>query len=107
MIALSDFEILLIALGILYVASCVHMARYARRTGRNAWLWFFLTLLLTAVPVTLYFYVVYFLQRRRELSGPTGRLRRCPHCRRLISPGTPLGACPHCRMPLGDEVQDA
>lgn len=121
MIAMTSTQWLLLAvLVVLYVGTSVRVAMQVRRTGRNALLWFFITLFLTAIPaaVLLLWHNSAWL-RRREASKDQpadqeagaaggGPMVRCPRCRRLFDasreqgPG-PVKTCPRCGLPLDEE----
>ena len=85
------------------------VVEYARRLGRNRWLWFTVSLLLTPIPFLL------AAARSRPPVNPgnaKGRPRppgmtRCPHCRKLFDRQELTGSaprCPLCRMPLPPET---
>ena len=88
-----------------YVGMCVRIARRVGRTGRNPVAWFFITLVLTAIPAG-----VVLLRRGASQPRPASerepaeeRLRRCPHCGGFLDclesgPGAGPGICPHCGM---------
>ena len=105
--------------------SAVRVAFFMRRMGRPAVPWFFVTLLLTAVPYTVYALYCNFgwllrgrddeeARRPQPLDGPhakasRGRPRRCPHCGHVIDPAEPSGpsavpTCPHCGMVLEEKT---
>jgi len=105
--------------------SAVRVAFYMRRMRRPALPWFFVTLLLTAVPYMVYALYCNFgwllrgrdheQARRHEPFGapprevPRGRPSRCPHCGHIIDPAEPSGAgavptCPHCGMVIEEKT---
>ena len=110
MTALSQSEWgLVFVLLIAYVLSCARVAAMMRQVDRSPVRWFFITLLLTAIPATL----LLWWHRYKALSG-TGREedeeepgspdkaavgRRCPHCQAVLTRDDPPAGsdlCPKC-----------
>ena len=119
---LSPVQWLLItALVVLYVFTCVRVALHMRRIGQNPVLWFFLTFFFTAIPASVVFLWRNFawLRRRQTPAGP-GRPEaegpdddrptvRCPRCRRRISlvevqSADAVKTCPRCGSLLDEEL---
>jgi len=106
----SERLALIVALAALYLFTCYRVSRWARLTGRRPVLWFFLTLLFTALPAA----VVHGLgQARRSGRAASNRgasrpeRRRCPHCGAQFEPGRGRDAgavpeCPRCGMAIDD-----
>jgi len=122
MLALTETQwFLLILAAAVWTASSVRIALYARKTGRNAVLWFVVTFLLTAIPALIVFNLAYFVARRRDPLDKGERVgrdearpagpARCPHCRAIIAPaelpqGPTAKPCPRCGMDI-DEAHTA
>lgn len=118
MLALAPTQWALVALAvILYVITCVRMARHMKRIGRNAVLWFFLTFFLTAIPgsIVLLHHNFCWLRRRnagagRQVTGPgendSAPPRRCRHCGELVDPPAArpggVSTCPSCGQMLDE-----
>jgi len=118
MMALSTWEfrwLLIAALVASLTISAVRMARIAGRLGRSPWVWFFISLFLTALPAT----VVFWHDRARGVSAGYARdddktnarrpardaqpVGRCPHCGAILDAADwAAGQCPHCRMTLDE-----
>lgn len=109
------------ALVVLYVITCIRVARHMRRLRRNPVLWFFITFFLTAIPASVVFLWHNFAWlRRRDRPAPPrpgGRSDpdderatiRCPRCHRWISlaevdSATGVRTCPRCGSILEEEL---
>ena len=110
-------------LAALYLMTCFRVAFAMGRIGRSRVKWFFLTLLLTAIPamIVMWRYRVAAMTPARRVdaprdSAPRGRASReaggattCPHCQELIHPeelSSSAGpcVCPRCRLPVGEDA---
>jgi ribosomal protein L40E len=103
------------------VISAFRMARMAEQFGHNRYLWFVISLFLTAIPATLYFWreqarriradeqLASFARRRRrrdQTRNPSededdtehsrADLRRCPHCGAVVP--AEADRCENCSM---------
>jgi len=111
---------LIAALVVLYVITCVRVAIHMRRLRRSPVRWFFITFFFTAIPASVVFLWHNFAwlrrgkgaaPRRSQDSSPRDDARsalRCPRCRRWISlaelpPITAPSTCPHCGSLLDEE----
>lgn len=117
MIALTNIQwLLLTALAGMYLVTCYRVSRWARQTGRRPVLWFFVTLLCTAIPAA----IIDHLDRLRASRPPedsperdepeknesTGDLRCCPHCGARSEAATgpdSVSVCPNCGMTRQEE----
>jgi hypothetical protein len=110
--------IVLGALVLLYVVSCVRVSFAMHRTGRSFALWLLVTLCTTAIPAM----VVLWQDSLKRLGGaarPAGGGRgqadgpaeaefvRCRHCGHLFSEAEARGAggvrrCPNCDLPVDE-----
>ena len=95
-----------------YVLLCVRVALRMKRIGRSPVAWFFITMLLTALPAAI---VLLRHHKRQALQQPARESRpaslegplRCPHCGRVIvelveAPGG-IATCPQCGLPVERE----
>lgn len=121
MIALTNLQLaLLVAFGLLYIVTVIRVARWARRTGRNPVLWFFITLLFTAIPAAVVGVIAQLQHQVSAYRGSAGRPggrpapqqrpqppARCPHCQHLLpaemDQAGPVSTCPYCRQRLDGE----
>ena len=105
MAAMSNFQWVLMALlGVLYVVLCVRVAIRVGKAGHSAVMWFFITLIFTAIPA--YLLVLRRWMRRAGAEANQSSPRRCRHCGGLLvdPPSDGQGAvCPHCGMSLDTE----
>ncbi|MFW6133492.1 MAG: hypothetical protein ACOC8F_06305 [Planctomycetota bacterium] len=70
MLALTPWQWTLVAaLAALYAATCIRVALVMRRAGHNPWAWFVITLLLTAIPATVYLSCLRFKSLRPGAGG--------------------------------------
>jgi len=98
----------------LYVSASVRIARHMGRLGRRPWVWFFITLLLTALPAAVVMLRGGSPRDKRPTAPQTGEATesagagppaaRCPHCGGILDAAerrdqTPR-LCPRCRLPL-------
>lgn len=100
-----DNQIAIIAIAVLYVITCVRIARRVKSaTGRSAAVWFFITLVLTAVPAA-----IVLLRHYRRMKYPSRKQdlppRRCRHCGRVLTEKNlddviDQQTCPHCGMKI-------
>ena len=104
---------------LLYIFTCVRVARQLGRIGRSTTAWFLITLVCTAIPAAI------VLQRHRmaemrqgsqaAASGQGGEggqdqpaaPQRCRHCGGLLGPAQggpapPAQTCPHCGMAINE-----
>ncbi len=127
MLELTPLQIgLIAALAVSLLVSAVRVSRMAKQYGRNPRVWFFITLFLTAIPATIFFWREHLRRisardslpssRRRgsdlsnvESAGEEprlgGRARRCPHCGGVLettseSAVEALNTCPNCHMTI-------
>jgi len=94
------------AAAVLYVSTSVRVARSMGRIGRSRTAWFFITLVLTAVPAS----VVLLRHHRRAAEGWTvDGPACCRHCGALLgsspdpAPPSAVTECPSCGMKLDEE----
>lgn len=93
--------IALAALIVLYPLTCIRVALAMRRSGRNAVLWFFLTLCLTAIPAM----VVLWLDSYKALNAKrTGGGKSRPRNQAAAQRPSAVGQCPHCGCLLDDQA---
>jgi hypothetical protein len=122
MLALAPVQWFLIgALFVLYVITCVRVARQMRRIGKNPVVWFFVTFFFTAIPASVVFLWRNFAWLRRGRTPAAGRFDgedeqdadeatvRCPRCRRRISlvevqSAGDVRTCPRCGSLLDEEL---
>ena len=119
MLGFSTIQWMLVAaLAVLYLVTCLRVARQMRRIGRSPVRWFFITLLFTAIPASICFLWDNFswLRGGRGRTGGAGpapaggdqRTIRCRRCRKPISAAElqtapPPKTCPHCGALLDEE----
>ena len=104
----------LIAAGVMYLLLCLRIALHARRLGRNAIAWFFITLFFTALPAMILF-IRSSIQAQKKNSGQTaspdsGKVTRCRHCGHILAGSKPAAVggvktCPGCNMILDEEIR--
>lgn len=107
MIALTDIGWTLIGvLALLNLVSALRISIYMHRMGRPALRWFFITLVFTAIPYTVYALCHNFggLLRGEPGPGPHAPPARCPHCRTILPldedrPAELPATCPRCGAP--------
>jgi hypothetical protein len=98
---------------VFYVFLSVRIALHARKRGRSALAWLFITLFFTAVPALVMFIADWLRWRRQRRSGAarTGppRLLTCRHCSGTFGPaeldrssGAPV--CPRCGMIFNEDI---
>ncbi len=109
MLALTKNQQLQLALvwAALNLISACRMIFWARRTGRKAVTWFFITLLFSAIPAAIVvlcekFGWLFTRDSRRDQPGRSA-MSRCPHCHRLLDPPRPAAdggpaTCTHCGL---------
>lgn len=95
----------------LSLISACRMIIWARRTGRRALPWFFITLLFSAIPAAFValcdrFGWLFTRDSRRDQPARYA-LSRCPHCRRLMDPPGPAAdgepaTCSHCGLVIDE-----
>lgn len=117
MIALTtwDLRILLIAaLAASLTFSAFRIAKIAKLLGRSPWVWFFISLFLTALPATIVFwhdrakgvsagYADNNNENDDRLADDPPTVGRCPHCGEILDAADrAAGQCPHCNMTLDE-----
>ena len=108
MVSWSDSRWILIGiLASLYVVMCARVARRVARTGRSFPAWFFISLVLTAVPAAVVLLRHQFSGKAAARGSPS--LNRCRHCGHLLEGGPsnheePVRTCPNCNMRINEET---
>ena len=123
MIAMKISGEVIVFLCILYVLISVRLAYHAGKTGRSTMKWFFISLLLTGIPVLIVFMIDRIVEFRRHRRTPGRRADKaelpkfaempipCPHCQGLFLPASAdetagVKTCPHCGLAI-DETRNA
>jgi hypothetical protein len=120
MISLTNIQwFLLVALAGMYLLTCYHVSRWARRTGRRPVLWFFVTLLCTAIPAAIVDQISRIRASRPPEDSPErgepernetavgrGFQASCPHCgarSEAVTGPDSVSVCPNCGMTRQEE----
>lgn len=108
---------LIVVLAVSWVFTAIRVGFMARRYGRRRLVWFFITLLCSAIPAMIVYWLDYrrqvtaanslpgFRQRatRRTEDEQSAAIQNCSHCGGVLEVEQTVGGkCPHCRMQLSE-----